>query len=274
VRVDRTRTAPRHAAHRSRQVRGRHSSPQRAQLTSLAPRAERRASRPNSAHARRQRVLSWAERALRGYRFGDEALVRSGRAELTSDARLCGAGQHRRRVNLIERQRDHRESGAVSCARAPQRPGACPSSLLSFTADPAPDTRDPALPRLIAGSVRRARCIGTHQDLPTATWALQPATGEPLGPLAFGRRRSSAATPIGADRRDWKVAIALARHSAVSDAKAIASVMLAFRAFEGSSCLRPDARRQVKAGPATVAVSVPLTRPQRVRLAVFGAAAC
>jgi hypothetical protein len=53
------------------QVRGRHSSPQRAQLTSLAPRAERRASRPNSAHARRQRVLSWAERALRGYRFGD-----------------------------------------------------------------------------------------------------------------------------------------------------------------------------------------------------------
>ena len=46
--------------------------------------------------------------------------------------------QQLRRVNLIERQRDHSESEAVSCARAPQRPVATGSSLLPVTATPQP----------------------------------------------------------------------------------------------------------------------------------------
>ncbi len=49
---------------------------------------------------------------------------------------------HVRRVNLIERQRDQRESAAVSCARAPQRPIPAPSSLLSFATHPAAATRN------------------------------------------------------------------------------------------------------------------------------------
>jgi hypothetical protein len=49
-----------------------------------------------------------------------------------------GAGQDRHRVNVIERQRDHRESGAVSCALVLQRPVAAPFSLLPFGAHPPP----------------------------------------------------------------------------------------------------------------------------------------
>ncbi len=53
-----------------------------------------------------------------------------------------------RRVNLIERQRDQRESEAVSCARAPQRPVPASSSLRPFATHPAAATpnREPSPP--------------------------------------------------------------------------------------------------------------------------------
>jgi hypothetical protein len=70
---------------------------------------------------------------LRGYAgacFGDEARPRRpAAARACTRARADGAGRHVRRVNLIERQRDHRESEAVSLARARQRPVPTCSSL-------------------------------------------------------------------------------------------------------------------------------------------------
>jgi hypothetical protein len=103
--------------------------------------------------------------------FGNDAL-RAGRAELTSDAQLCVAGQHRRRVNLIERQRDHRESEAVSCAELRSR--RCTPLLVAAVrhAPPRHDTRDRAPSHLMAGVGAEPRCIGTDQDLPVAASAL------------------------------------------------------------------------------------------------------
>ena len=142
MRVDRTRTAPRHAAHRSRQVRGRHSSPQRAQLTSLAPRAERRASRPNSAHARRQRVLSWAERALRGYRFGD--------------------------VPLVRRRGWHPVRPARSPYRRSARSAARPATVRAIVSECAAADRPQASVRL--GSECVAKDVAPQRPHPAATW--------------------------------------------------------------------------------------------------------
>jgi hypothetical protein len=77
-----------------------------------------------------------------------------------------------RRVNLIERQQDHGESEAVSCARAQQRPVPTPSSLLPFAAHPAAAMRNRE-PSSSHGQRRRAdsvsRCIGTGWDLTVAT---------------------------------------------------------------------------------------------------------
>ena len=103
------------------------------------------------------------------------AMRSSGLVGLSSGVTLASTApvRHLRRVNLIKRQRDQRESEAVSCARAPQRPVPAPSSLLPFATHPAAATRNRE-PSSSNGQRRRAdsvesRCIGTARDLPVAT---------------------------------------------------------------------------------------------------------
>jgi hypothetical protein len=97
---------------------------------------------------------------------------RAGWAQLGVTLASTAPVTHLRRVNLIERQRDQRESEAVFCARAPQRPVPAPSSLLPFATHPAAATRTRETSS--NGQRRRAdsvetRCIGTGRDLPVAT---------------------------------------------------------------------------------------------------------
>jgi hypothetical protein len=65
--------------------------------------------------------------------MSDETLARVGR-ERTHGRRAATPARHLRRVNLIERQRDHSESEAVSSARAPTMGRAYP--LLIAAVDP------------------------------------------------------------------------------------------------------------------------------------------
>jgi hypothetical protein len=90
---------------------------------------------------------------------------------------------HLRRVNLIERQRDQRESEAVSCARAPQRPVPAASSLLPFATHPAAATRnrEPSCSTASVGGPTASRAV--HRYRPgSAGRDLSPATGEKDGP--------------------------------------------------------------------------------------------
>jgi hypothetical protein len=97
------------------------------------------------------------------------------------DGRFCihGAGRHLRRVNLIERQRDQRESEAVSCARAYAASCSAAPSLPPFVR---------RTPSRRAGN-NEPVCI---EGLPIATWALQPArcASPPASPVRRLSRRT------------------------------------------------------------------------------------
>src|SRR5450759_5209588 len=78
-------------------------------------------------------------------------------------------GQHLRRVNLIERQRDQSESEAVTSAHARQRPVPPCCSLPPLTrhapsCDRAPLYEDPSVPR--NPHLATCRCVATRRSRP------------------------------------------------------------------------------------------------------------
>jgi hypothetical protein len=99
----------------------------------------------------------------------DEALGRADGLGWRPDARfrVRGAGLHLRRVNLIERQRDQRDSEAVSYVRAHAAARSEAPSLQPFV------SRTPGRRAGNSGPV----CIGTEQDLSVIARALQRAIG-------------------------------------------------------------------------------------------------
>jgi hypothetical protein len=124
----------------------------------------------------RRRSLSWRAGGSvrrRGARSG-------GRIGSRRDVRLRVRAPvwHLHRVNLIERQRDQRESEAVSCARAPRRPFLAPLRCRrSYVLTPGRRQRRARLHRHGTGSLRRRA---------------SPATGEKCAAIAATRPRPTA----------------------------------------------------------------------------------
>jgi hypothetical protein len=157
-------------------------------------------------------VLNRASAA--GHRVAAEAIAgsRTFLSALTPClARRAGAAvKHLRRVNLIERQRDRRESKAVSFARAPQRPGSRHLLVAAVRRAPRGQRRRDSLHKYQPGSGRRnvspatggARALRLVFGLVAVAGPPRRIAGLEWAPRRCGRKGS--AFPGGSRRRDGR----------------------------------------------------------------------